>query len=239
MADPYREYNPLDYDNLTINLIRELMGRDPHPLPLPTTFTGAGVYALFYDGPFPPYAPVRSPDASRPIYVGKAVPAGARTGRIRGTTAGGQALYKRLAEHAESIQDAASTLALGDFRCRFLVVTPLWITMAERFLIEYYQPVWNVCLPGFGVHDPGKGRHQGEISWWDALHPGRPWAARLRQTRTATDAATHLAACMQGLLPRQGPPSGDAAAMVAAVSAQLPPANDEEGGEMASDSGET
>jgi hypothetical protein len=68
------------------------------------------------------------------------------------------------------------------------VVTPLWITMAERFLIEHYRPLWNVLLDGFGNHDPGKGRAEGEISWWDALHPGRPWAARLHQTRTQAEA---------------------------------------------------
>lgn len=196
--DAYREYNPLDYQNLTINLVRELMSRGPHPLPLQRVFPGAGVYSLFYTGAFPPYAPVRSPDARLPIYVGKAVPAGARTGRVTGARALGRPLYARLDEHTRSIQ-AASNLRIEDFLCRFLVITPLWITMAERFLIEHYRPIWNVCLDGFGIHDPGGGRYQGEISWWDALHPGRPWAARLRQTRTATMAEARLLSCMQGL----------------------------------------
>jgi hypothetical protein len=82
---------------------------------------------------------------------------------------------------------------IAHFRVRFLVVTPLWITMAERFLIEHYQPIWNVCIEGFGNHDPGSGRHQGVISWWDALHPGREWAGRLRQERTSQEARTRLA----------------------------------------------
>jgi hypothetical protein len=60
--------------------------------------------------------------------------------------------------------------------------------MAERFLIQHYQPLWNVRLDGFGNHDPGKGRAKGEITWWDALHPGRPWATRLQPTRSIADA---------------------------------------------------
>ncbi len=186
----HEEYNPLDYDNLTRNLVRELMSRGPYPLPLETPFEGAGVYALFYNGSFEPYHPVRSPKATLPIYVGKAVPAGARKGsRSAGP---GSALHNRLSEHVASVE-AAGNLDIADFRCRFLVVTPLWITMAERFLLEHFQPVWNVCVEGFGNHDPGKGRHQGEISWWDALHPGRPWAKRLRQTRTSVEARRMLA----------------------------------------------
>jgi hypothetical protein len=113
-------------------------------------------------------------------------------------------LHSRLEEHTRSIQ-ATSNLRIEDFLCRFLVVTLLWITMAERFLIEHYQPIWNVCLDGFGIHDPGSGRYQGEISWWDALHPGRSWAVRVRQTRTAAAAELHLQSCMQGLTALQLP----------------------------------
>ena len=185
-------YNPLDYDNLTINLVRELMAREPVAFPIVESFPGPGVYALFYDGPFGPYASLRSPESDRPIYVGKAVPPGARKG-------GGAVdveepvLSRRLREHAASI-GTAKNLSLEDFRCRFLTVVPLWITMAERFLIEHYRPIWNVCIEGFGLHDPGKGRHAGKIPWWDALHPGRSWAARLRQTKSADDAVARLSA---------------------------------------------
>lgn len=171
-----REYNPLDYENLTRNCVQELMRRGPYSLELQAPFEGAGVYALFYRGPSPLYGSVRSPDAEWPIYVGKAVPKGARKGA---KSAGpSRALYSRLRKHRESIS-FGNGLSVEDFQCRYLVVTPLWITMAERFLIEHYQPVWNVCLEGFGIHDPGRGRYQGECSSWDTLHPGRPWAARL------------------------------------------------------------
>lgn len=183
------EYNPLDYHNLTVNLVRELMARGPYALPPATRVAGAGVYALFYTGDLPSYGRYRSPDSSRPIYVGKAIPRGGRTGLHSGAAALGTPLYARLTQHSRSIE-AATNLRLVDFRCRFLVVTPLWITMAERFLFEEFQPLWNVKLSGFGIHGPGSGRNQQEISWWDALHPGRSFAALLRQTRTEKDAQT-------------------------------------------------
>lgn len=185
-------YNPLDYANLTRNVVSELMGREPSGLPLAERFVGPGVYALFYDGPFEPYAEIRSAEWALPIYVGKAVPPGSRKGG-QSASINYLALHRRIGEHVASIQ-AAENLSLGDFRCRYLTVEPLWITMVERFLIEHYRPLWNVCIEGFGAHDPGKGRHQGEIPWWDALHPGRTWAARLRQTRTSEDAIERLEA---------------------------------------------
>ena len=179
------EYNPLDYANLTKNCVQELMTRGPYPLEFPEFFPGAGVYALFYTGNLSFYKPIRSPHAKWPIYVGKAVPAGARKGAK--SIGPARALFQRLREHRDSIEDA-SNLRVDDFVCRYLVVTPLWITMAERFLIENFQPAWNVCLEGFGLHDPGSGRYQGQRSWWDILHPGRSWAGRLRETRTKRQA---------------------------------------------------
>lgn len=185
------EYNPLDYENLTRNCLQELMSRGPYELPLAPEFLGAGVYALFYKGQSVLYDKIRSEDARWPIYVGKAVPAGGRKGGTLPRKS--KALYGRLTEHSRSIQAAGGSLKIEDFLCRYLVVTPLWITMAERFLFESYQPVWNVCVDGFGNHDPGSGRHQGEITWWDALHPGRPWATKLRATRTKVQAEEKLA----------------------------------------------
>jgi hypothetical protein len=195
---PPDEYNPLDYSNLTRNCVEELLRRGPYTLALDEGFTGAGVYALFYKGKLDIYAPIRSPKAEWPIYVGKAVPPGARKGaRSSGPS---RALYSRLRQHRESIA-ASDNLEARDFLCRYLVVTPLWITMAERFLIEHYQPVWNVCLEGFGIHDPGKGRHKGERSWWDVLHPGRSWASRLVSTRKRNEAKRRV----QGFLRSRRP----------------------------------
>lgn len=188
--DLYAEYNPLDYDNLTENLVRELLSRSPQELPLPQ-FAGSGIYALFYHGSFEPYQRFSQKHRALPIYAGKAVPSGSRKGiKKQGL---GHELFKRLTEHTRSIH-AAQNLELSDFSVRFLVVTPLWITMAERFLIEHFQPLWNVCLEGFGNHDPGKGRHAGDISWWDTVHPGRAWAKKLKQSKTQTDAIDRLKA---------------------------------------------
>ena len=195
MMREHKPYDPLDYDNLTVNLVRELMSRPPLGLPLPDRFPGPGVYALFYNGDYGPYARLRSADATQPIYVGKAVPPGAR--------AGGSApdesepvLHRRIGEHVRSLE-AAENLRLADFACRHLVVVPLWITMAERFLIEHYQPCWNVCIAGFGLHDPGSGRHAGQRSWWDTLHPGRAWADNLRP-REKADVEARLSAFTEG-----------------------------------------
>lgn len=190
------EFDPLDYDNLARSCVQELMGQGPYPLPLPASFSGSGIYAIFYTGAvghFDPSAALASPDSERPIYIGKAIPTGGRTGTPTSAT-NIRTLYGRLAEHAESIR-LASNLESSDFTCRFLVMKPVWITLAERFVLDHYRSVWNVCIHGFGNHDPGAGRHQGEISWWDALHPGRPWATRLRQTRTFDDALAKLALC--------------------------------------------
>ncbi len=178
------EYNPLDYDNLTRNVVDVLMRQGPYTLP-PSDFGGAGVYALFYTGPLEFYSSVRSPESDVPIYVGKAEEPGGRKGKTKVIT--DRPLFKRLREHSASIE-AAENLALSDFTCRYLAVTPIWVKMAERLLIEEYTPLWNTCIDGFGNHDPGSGRHKGEITWWDALHPGRTWATRLRQTRTLEQA---------------------------------------------------
>jgi hypothetical protein len=194
MAGSFAEYNPLDYSNLTRNCVEELMRRGPFKIPLDHDFVGAGVYALFYKGNEKLYSKIRSNDASWPIYVGKAVPPGGRKGGAG--TGAFRALLARVTEHTKSIE-ASLNLNVDDFTCRYLVVTPLWITMAERFLIEHYRPVWNVCMEGFGNHDPGSGRHQGEITWWDTLHPGRPWAQKLRQTRTIKDAQDRLNAFLK------------------------------------------
>ena len=114
-----------------------------------------------------------------PIYVGKAVPAGARKGGFGLGADPGQVLYKRLAEHAASIEQAHN-IDLADFRCRFLVVDDIWIPLAESLLIEMYLPLWNRKIDGFGNHDPGKGRYNQQKSAWDLIHPGRPWAEKLQ-----------------------------------------------------------
>ena len=101
----------------------------------------------------------------------------------------------RISEHTRSLKEAAN-IAVADFECRYLAVVPVWITLAERFLVDHYKPVWNLCLDGFGNHDPGAGRRQGEASWWDTLHPGRGWANQLRRVKTEVDALNRVAGFM-------------------------------------------
>lgn len=57
-------------------------------------FKGAGIYAIYYEGDFPPYAPIsRKTETEIPIYVGKAVPAGARKGNFGLDTDPGPVLF--------------------------------------------------------------------------------------------------------------------------------------------------
>ena len=172
-------YDPLNYDNLAKSIVRALLDRSPEPL-APDPFPGPGVYAIYYRGGLE-YAPVAKGDS--PIYVGKAVPPGSRTGRSDSDLLKDRALHRRLREHAKSVTQAEN-LSIDRTYCRFLTLMPVWITLAERFLLDHYQPVWNTVLDGFGNHDPGRGRRGSARSRWDIVHPGRPWAAHLRADET-------------------------------------------------------
>jgi hypothetical protein len=195
IADP-KPFNPLDKRNLGESVADALLQAEAEQLP-PAPFVGAGVYALYYTGSFSAYK--RLAEANKdglfccPIYVGKAVPHGARKGGLGIDANHGQVLYKRLTEHTESIK-AAQNLDITDFHCRFLVVDDIWIPLAESMLIERFKPVWNRVLDGFGNHDPGKGRHQGMMPQWDCLHPGRAWAARLQPCASTAEQLTERVA---------------------------------------------
>ncbi len=177
-----RPYNPLDERNLAESLVRALLQEPCGPLPPPESFTGAGLYAIYYSGNFAPYAGLATINATActvPIYVGKASPPGARRGGLDLDAPPGNALYSRLTTHADSIR-AATNLRLEDFRCRFLVTTALWLAVGEELLIKRYKPVWNTKVDGFGNHDPGGGRRaQSRRPEWDTLHPGRWWSAEM------------------------------------------------------------
>lgn len=177
-----KPFNPLDKSNLGESVADAAMNTLVQHLP-PEPFIGAGVYMLYYVGNNPLYTQLaeRNKDGKfqSPIYVGKAVPAGARKGGFALDVDHGTALLKRLTEHSESIK-TVNNLELEDFYCRFLVVDDIWIPLAESLLIEKFAPVWNRVLDGFGNHDPGKGRHSGKMPYWDCVHPGRDWAYRLQ-----------------------------------------------------------
>ncbi len=122
------------------------------PLP-PEDAVGRGIYTIHYDGQFHAYENL----AGTPIYVGQA-----------------RNLRTRLGQHARSIEQA-DNLDIDDFRCRWLVLAPVWISLTEQILIDEYRPVWN-AIRGFGNHDQGTTRRAQKRSQWDTLHPGRPWA---------------------------------------------------------------
>lgn len=186
-------YDPLTYDNLMAGLAVHFGQLRRNPLTRSgTDVEGPGVYALFYSGRLPVYETVA--DGDTPIYIGKAVPPGARKGT--GVDVGKPVLRNRLREHARSI-DAAQNLDVADFESKHMAVVPVWITLAERFLIEHYKPVWNRCLEGFGDHNPGSGRRNSQRSWWDTLHPGRSWADQLIE-RDAKEAQAKVIAFLQG-----------------------------------------
>lgn len=173
-------FNPLDKHHLGESVGQAMLRRPVTPLGNLETFSGAGIYAIYYTGDFSGYEPIsernRNGLFTAPIYVGKAVPKGARKGGDLQASPG-KVLYDRLKQHARSIEEA-SNLDIADFYCRYLIVDDIWIPLGESLLIAKFDPLWNKLIDGFGNHDPGKGRHAGLRPRWDVLHPGRPWAER-------------------------------------------------------------
>ena len=178
MSEPF---NPLDKENLGKSVARAMLATDATPLAGLEPFNGAGIYALYYTGYFPAYAPIASRNRNGafqvPIYVGSAVPPGGRRGGFGMQPGTHSKLFSRLNKHAQSITQAEN-LDLADFHCRYLLVDDIWIPLGESLLITLHCPLWNQKLDGFGNHDPGKGRYNQLRSLWDVVHPGREWAGR-------------------------------------------------------------
>ncbi|MEU7768617.1 Eco29kI family restriction endonuclease [Nocardia sp. NPDC049190] len=173
-------FNPLDMENLAQSVVSRMEETEATPLGELSPFLGAGVYEIYYRGPFNAYEPLSKHNQeawTAPIYVGKAVPAGGRRGLETLNHDSSNALFKRIREHANSIR-AAQNLDINDFAVRWLVVQDIWIALGESALIRRYTPVWNSLLDGFGNHDPGSGRINGVRTRWDTLHPGRPFAPK-------------------------------------------------------------
>jgi len=184
-------YNPLDKKHLAASVSEALLERQAIRIDSLKRFEGAGVYVLYYVGLHASYEEMalrnRDNKFEWPIYVGKAVPAGARKGGGTGRqtqkakeTARESPVFKRLNEHKKSIIEADS-LEVSDFYCRYLIVDPLWIPLGESMMIAAFAPIWNTLLDGFGNHTPGKARFDGMVPKWDVMHPGRGWAANCRQ----------------------------------------------------------
>ena len=205
-------FNPLDKIHLAESVGQAILRRPAEPLSEMGRFAGAGLYAIYYTGDFPAYGAIakrnRGGNFLAPIYVGKAVPKGARKGGDLEATPG-QVLYSRIKQHRRSIEEAQN-LNLDDFHCRYLVVDDIWIPLGEALLIARLNPLWNKLIDGFGNHDPGKGRHAGLRPRWDVLHPGRPWAKRC-QPRDET--AEQIIREARDYL-RNNPPPEDATDMI-------------------------
>ena len=174
------EFDPLDYHTIMETVIAALLRKPLEPLPLPESFPGAGVYMIYYGGDFTPYRQISGTET--PIYAGKAIPSGSRRGSVNTAQierTSQPSLFNRLRDHWQSLE-AAENLELVDFQCRYLVVTQIWITIAESLLIEKFRPVWNSVVDGFGLHHPGRTRFTQKRSDWDTLHPGRSWAPHMQ-----------------------------------------------------------
>ncbi|MGN6482473.1 Eco29kI family restriction endonuclease [Luteibacter sp.] len=185
MTGGAKNFNPLDKRNLGESIVRALLRQPLFRLSELPGFSGAGIYAIYYGGRYQPYArlaALTSGEPTVPIYVGKAVPKGARRGADLDAVAG-SVLFKRLSEHSDSIKAVSGNplagIELDEFYCRWLVLDDVWIPLGESLVISRFQPLWNRLLDGFGNHDPGKGRYKGKRSRWDVLHPGRKWVANL------------------------------------------------------------
>lgn len=152
-----------------------LVAQVRHALAEAASFYGSGVYAIYYKGPFPPYAPISGNET--PIYVGQASP---QTPNARTPIEQGAKLSGRLNEHRRNIEKATSTLSVDDFECRMLVVQSGWETAAEDYLIRLFRPIWNKetrILYGLGKHGDKATTRGNKRSPWDTLHPARKWAA--------------------------------------------------------------
>ena len=173
-------FNPLDKRNLGKSIVEALLESKELALGSVKPFAGAGIYAIYYNGNFKPYASLAALNkrsGSYPVYVGKAVPKGGRKGVAEDAALKSNALFSRLNEHRVSIESVDS-LKITDFSYRCLIVDDIWIPLGESLVIQKFQPLWNHVVEGFGNHDPGGGRYQGMRPLWDELHPGRGWAAK-------------------------------------------------------------
>jgi hypothetical protein len=172
-----------------------LVAQQRHPLAEIPRFYGSGIYAIYYKGQFPLYAPISGSET--PIYVGQAAPAinNARTPMEQGPR-----LCARLSDHRKNIALATTTLDLADFEFRSLVVQSGWETAAEDYMIHLFRPIWNnetKILFGLGKHGDDATTRANKRSPWDTLHPGRKWAVASKEDARSpatieTDLANHF-----------------------------------------------
>lgn len=205
-----KPFNPLDKHNLAESIAIAMDRAPVQGLP-PAKFTAAGLYFLYYSGPFPAYAPLIKLNGGGfhwPIYIGKGMPPGVRKGVAaeEGKSPKNKGIYDRLKNHARSITEAEN-LELGDFRCRFLAMDEAFIHLGEILLITKFRPVWNGALDGFGNNPVGGPRSAGKRAAWDTVHPGRGGQATAavdpsRQAELLAGIETHLKTSLPPELPK-------------------------------------
>lgn len=138
-------------------------------------FYGSGVYAIYYVGRRDKAYETLS-GTETPIYVGKSTPANANAETVEEQ---GQALYKRLKEHAKNI--GKTDLNLADFEYRAAPIQTGMQGAVEDFMIRLFKPIWNkeikICF-GIGKHGDSASTRRNKRSPWDTMHPGRTWAEK-------------------------------------------------------------
>ncbi|WDI40217.1 Eco29kI family restriction endonuclease [Bremerella sp. P1] len=166
---------------ITGMLIGRALGEsEPQPIADVHRFYGSGVYAIYYTGKFAAYQPIKG--TTCPIYVGKA-----RPDRDEAVTPKeqGPAVWDRLAKHASNLRKAKH-VRIQDFHCRYMVIQSGLQDATEEYLIKHFRPIWNLVVTGFGKHGD---RERGELSKWDVLHSGRPWATGQTSRKRKTPAS--------------------------------------------------
>ena len=179
-------YKNDEFVELVKDAVRFFNGTPVRELPPSESFTGTGVYALYYtgkNGAYGKYGELNRTAYAHPIYVGKAVPKGWRQARTAdGSRTNSRELFSRLREHSRGIS-VGTDIDLKDFMCRFMIFeadASDMIGSIEAALIKLNRPLWNTSLDGFGNHTPGNGRFEQAKSDWDVIHPGRAWADKCK-----------------------------------------------------------
>ncbi len=178
-------YHNDDFSEMLKDAVRFFHGTPVFGIPPPESFSGSGVYALYYIGCKGLYSKfgkeINRTSYSVPIYVGKAVPPGWRQSRASGDRPQARSLFNRLVQHARGLNEVRN-LRSHEFACRFMIFegdVESMIPAVEAAVIALHTPLWNSVIDGFGNHDPGVKRKTGRLSAWDALHSGRSWASRI------------------------------------------------------------
>lgn len=192
IKDPGVSFDPTNPDTAGRLVALALLAQEKVPLGRIARAYGSGVYAIYYSGDHPAYAPVS--DSETPLYVGKADPKNpnALTSREQGPQ-----LYGRLADHRRMIKTvgdyaAANSLAhplrVEDFQCRRLVCATNAQLVAERHLISTFKPAWNMetgIAFGISKHGDAATTRGNKRSPWDVLHPGRAFAMATTENQMA------------------------------------------------------